>query len=94
MSSPKLVKVRQPSLGARFVMSSLVARLHDASVTPEAWPDALTALTDAAGVTADDATAHAIVVAQGLAQDGSWHGSSILVTDDRGHEIVRARIGR
>jgi hypothetical protein len=30
-------------------MSSL-ARLHDAAVTPEAWPDALTALTDAAGV--------------------------------------------
>src|SRR3984885_6468874 len=30
-------------------MSSLVARLHDAAVTPEAWPDALTALTDAAG---------------------------------------------
>ncbi|WP_079586849.1 hypothetical protein [Bradyrhizobium lablabi] len=31
-------------------MSFLVARLHDAAVTPEAWPDALTALTDAAGV--------------------------------------------
>jgi hypothetical protein len=30
-------------------MSSLVARLHDAAVTPEAWPDALMALTDAAG---------------------------------------------
>jgi hypothetical protein len=30
-------------------MSSLVARHHDAAVTPEAWPDALTALTDAAG---------------------------------------------
>src|ERR1700730_13546223 len=44
--------------------------------------------------TADDATAHAIVVAQELAQDGSWHGSSIVVTDDRGHEIVRVRIGR
>jgi hypothetical protein len=44
--------------------------------------------------TADDAAAHAIVVAQELAQDGSWHGSSILVTDDRGHEIVRVRIGR
>src|ERR1700676_4868985 len=44
--------------------------------------------------TADDATAHAIVVAQELAQDGSWHGSSILVTDARGHEIVRVRIGR
>src|ERR1700681_2216041 len=28
--------------------------------------------------TADDPTAHAIVVAQELAQDGSWHGSSIL----------------
>jgi hypothetical protein len=31
-------------------MSTLVVRLHDAAVTPEAWPDALTALTDAAGV--------------------------------------------
>jgi hypothetical protein len=31
-------------------MSSLVARLHDAAVTPAAWPDALTELTDAAGV--------------------------------------------
>jgi hypothetical protein len=44
--------------------------------------------------TADDAMAHAIVVARELAQDGSWHGSSILVTDDRGHEIVHVRIGR
>ena len=41
--------------------------------------------------TADDATAHAIVVAQELAQDSSWHGSSILVTDERGHEIVRVQ---
>jgi hypothetical protein len=30
-------------------MSSLVAKLHDAAVMPEAWPAALTALTDAAG---------------------------------------------
>jgi hypothetical protein len=44
--------------------------------------------------TADDATAHAIVVAQELAQDRSWHGSSILVTDDWEHEIARVRIGR
>jgi hypothetical protein len=44
--------------------------------------------------TADDAMAHAIVVAQELAQDGSWHGSSILVTDDRGHEVVRVRIAQ
>jgi hypothetical protein len=44
--------------------------------------------------TADDATAHAIVLAQELAQDGSWHGSSILVTDDRGQEIARVQIGR
>src|ERR1700721_1201466 len=50
LKGPKLVKFRQPSLGARFVMSPLVARLHDAAVTPEAWPDAVTALTDAAGV--------------------------------------------
>ena len=44
--------------------------------------------------TADDATAHAIVLAQELAQDGSWHGSSILVADDRGNEIIRVRIGQ
>jgi hypothetical protein len=44
--------------------------------------------------TADDATAHAIVVARELAQDGSWLGSVILVTDDQGHEIVPVRIGR
>ena len=44
--------------------------------------------------TADDATAHAIVVAQELAQDSGWHGFSILVTDDRGQEISRVRIGR
>src|ERR1700722_11386586 len=50
LKAPKSVKFRQPCLGARFVMSSLVARLHDAAVAPEAWPDALTALTDAAGV--------------------------------------------
>jgi hypothetical protein len=44
--------------------------------------------------TPEDATAHAVVVARELAQDGSWHGSSILVTDDRGQEIIRVRIGR
>jgi hypothetical protein len=63
----------------------------------------ISTLTTAAGIrdetgsvfsTADEATAHAIVVAHELAQDGSWHGSSILVKDDRGHEIVRVRIGR
>jgi hypothetical protein len=32
------------------LVASLVERLHAAAVTPEAWPDALTALTDAAGV--------------------------------------------
>src|ERR1700692_4696787 len=32
------------------LVASLVERLHDAAVTPEAWADALTALTDAAGV--------------------------------------------
>jgi hypothetical protein len=44
--------------------------------------------------TPEDATAHAVVVARELAQDGSWHGFSILVTDDRGQEIIRVRIGR
>ena len=44
--------------------------------------------------TPDDAAAHAFVLARELAQDDSWHGSSILVTDDRGQEISRVRIGR
>jgi hypothetical protein len=43
--------------------------------------------------TPDDARAHAFVLAQELAQDESWHGSTILVTDDRGQEICRVRIG-
>jgi Domain of unknown function (DUF6894) len=44
--------------------------------------------------TPDDATPHAIVLAQELAQDGGWHGSSILVTDEPGQEIARVRVGR
>jgi hypothetical protein len=44
--------------------------------------------------TPDEATAHAWVLAQELAQDEGWHESSILVTDDRGQEIIRVRIGR
>jgi hypothetical protein len=50
--------------------------------------------TGSAFSTPEDATAHAVIIARELAQDGSWHGSSILVTDDRGQEIVRVRIGR
>jgi hypothetical protein len=34
----------------RFVMPSLVSRFHDAAESAEAWPEALKALTDAAGV--------------------------------------------
>jgi hypothetical protein len=44
--------------------------------------------------TPEDAAAHALVLARELAQDDSWHGSSILVTNDRGQEISRVRIGR
>jgi hypothetical protein len=44
--------------------------------------------------TPDEAAAHAFVIVRELAQDESWHGSSILVTDDRGQEITRLRIGR
>jgi hypothetical protein len=44
--------------------------------------------------TPDDATAHAIVLAQELGQDEGWHGSFILVANDRGQEIVRVQIGR
>ncbi|MEA2345814.1 MAG: hypothetical protein QOF63_3983 [Thermoanaerobaculia bacterium] len=42
----------------------------------------------------EDAAAHALVLARELAQDASWHGSSILLTDDWGQEISRVRIGR
>lgn len=41
-----------------------------------------------------DAAAHALILARELAEDDTWHGSSILVTDDRGQEISRVRIGR
>ena len=44
--------------------------------------------------TRDDATAHAFVLARELAEDGSWLGFSILVTDGRGQEITRVAIGR
>jgi hypothetical protein len=44
--------------------------------------------------TTDHAVAHAYVLAQELAQDDSWHGSSILVTNDRGQEITRVDIVR
>ena len=44
--------------------------------------------------TSDDAVAHALVLAQELAQDESWDGCSILVTNDRGQEITRVRIGQ
>jgi hypothetical protein len=43
--------------------------------------------------TSDGAAAHAFVIAQELAPDKSWHGSAVLVTDDRGQEIVRVPIG-
>jgi hypothetical protein len=44
--------------------------------------------------TPDQATAHALRIAQELAQDDSWHGSSVLVTDAQGHQIAFVRIGR
>jgi hypothetical protein len=44
--------------------------------------------------TPGDATAHAFVLAQELAQDESWHGFYILVTDEREREIARVRMGQ
>jgi hypothetical protein len=44
--------------------------------------------------TPDDAAAHAFLLAQELAQDESWHGFSILVTNDRGQEVSRLRMTR
>jgi len=43
--------------------------------------------------TPDQAAAHALTIARKLAQDDSWHGSSVLVTDARGRQIARVRIG-
>jgi hypothetical protein len=37
-------------------------------------------------LTADDAAAHALIVARELSQDGSWDGASILLTNGRGEE--------
>jgi uncharacterized protein DUF6894 len=44
--------------------------------------------------TPDQAAAHALTIARELAQDGSWHGSLVLVTDARGRLISRVRVGR
>jgi hypothetical protein len=44
--------------------------------------------------TPDQAEAHALTIARELAQDDSWHGSSVLVTNARGRPIARVRIGR
>jgi hypothetical protein len=49
--------------------------------------------TGSAFTTPGHATAHAFVLARELAQDESWQGSSILVTDDRGQELCRVPIG-
>jgi hypothetical protein len=43
--------------------------------------------------TPDDAAAHAFVLAQELAQDDSWHGSTVLVINDLGQDIARVQIG-
>jgi len=44
--------------------------------------------------TPDQAAAHALTIARELAQDDSWHGSSVLVTNAQGRPIARVRIGR
>jgi Domain of unknown function (DUF6894) len=44
--------------------------------------------------TPEQAEAHALAIARELAQDDSWHGSSVLVTDACGRLISRVRVGR
>jgi hypothetical protein len=44
--------------------------------------------------TPDQAAAHALAIARELAQDDSWHGSSVVVTDARRRLIARVRIGQ
>jgi hypothetical protein len=46
----RLAEVRASNFMDAVVMPSLVSTLHDAAVSPEAWPEALKALTDAMGV--------------------------------------------
>jgi hypothetical protein len=41
-----------------------------------------------------DATAHAVALAHELTQEEGWHDFHVLVTDERGKEIARVRIGR
>jgi hypothetical protein len=43
--------------------------------------------------TPSDAAAHALILAKELAQDISWQGFSVRVTNDQGQEITRVRIG-
>jgi hypothetical protein len=49
-NSPKFARFRQSSFWNPVAMASLVSTFHDAAVSPEAWPEALKVLTDAAGV--------------------------------------------
>jgi hypothetical protein len=43
--------------------------------------------------TSDEARSHAFVIARELGQDQGWHGSLVVVTDDRGQEIARVQVG-
>jgi hypothetical protein len=43
--------------------------------------------------TSDEARSHAFVIARELGQDQGWHGSFVVVTDDRGQEIARVQVG-
>jgi hypothetical protein len=43
--------------------------------------------------TRDEARSHAFVIARELGQDQGWHGSFVVVTDDRGQEIARVQVG-
>jgi hypothetical protein len=44
--------------------------------------------------TPDEAAAHAFAIDRELAQDASWHGYSVLVTDDQKQHITRVPTGR
>jgi hypothetical protein len=50
--------------------------------------------TGSAFASAQDAVAHASVLAAELAQDDSWEGFSISVTDEPGREIARVAVRR
>jgi hypothetical protein len=82
---------RKPGAAGKFGTEGLVegSRFYFHIENGKRYPDE----TGSVFSTSGDAAAHAFVIAKELAPDKSWHESAVLVTDDRGQEIVRVPIG-